>query len=87
MKLHDKDYVLVNTNTNKPIERLEICYSTDGVRWYLYDSNLDEDEIQEQIDLLEANGELEVDYDSKFISMTKLPKDIQEKYIEEFKTT
>ena len=87
MKLYDTDYVMVDIKTNKPIEAFDIVYSKEGVRWYFYDSNLDEEEIQGQIDLLEANRELEVDYNSKFVSMTKLPIDIQKKYIETFKQT
>ena len=87
MKLYDTDYVLVNNKTNTPIEGFDIVYDLEGVRWYFYDSNLDEEEIQGQIDLLEANGELEADYDCKFISMTKLPIDIQKKYIETLKQT
>ena len=82
IKLYETDYVLVNNKTNTPIEGFDIVYNLEGVRGYLYDSNLDEEEIQGQIDLLEANGELEDYYDCRFISMTKLSTDIQKKYIE-----
>jgi len=87
MKLYNTDYVLVNNKTNTPIEGFDIVYSLEGVRWYFYDSNLHEVEIQKQIYLLQANGELEVDYNCKFLSMTKLPVDIQKKYIETLKQT
>ena len=42
-------------------------------------SNLDEEEIDKQIEYLELNGYIEVDYNSKFIRMTDLPKKTQNK--------
>ena len=83
LKLHSKDYVLVDLENN-PLEPIDVCYSTDGVRWYFHDSNLDEEEINKQIEYLELNGYIKVDYNSKFIRMTDLPKKTQNKYLNHY---
>jgi hypothetical protein len=84
LKLNSSEYVLVDLENN-PLESIDTWYDTDMVRWYFYDSTLDEEEINKQIEFLELNGFIEVDYNMKFIRMTDLPKKIQNKYINHYK--
>ena len=60
MKLHDNDYIIIDSKTTQPIESLDICYS---------------EESKAEV------GPLEKDWE--WISMTKLPIELQEKAIEE----
>ena len=95
MKLYDTDYVLINTKTNKPIEGFDIVYPLEEVRWFLYegiymDDNVyqrTEEEINKILAKLQSKGKCKIENDWSFVSMTKLPIDIQKKYIETLKQT
>ncbi len=45
MELYDTDYVLVDTNSNKPIEGFDIVYSSEEVGWFLCVGIYTEEEI------------------------------------------
>jgi hypothetical protein len=91
MKTHNTDYVLINTKTNLPIEEMnDVIYGDDeSVRWFLYEGYYDEEEIDEIIEKLRVDGTAVIDsvFDWSLISMTKLPIEIQNKYIETLKQT
>ena len=86
MKLHKDDYVLVDTNTKKPIEGFNIVYPLEEVRWFLYDGTYDEEEINEILKKLQSKGECKIGGNWSFVSSTKLPKSLQQKYLDYFKT-
>ena len=88
MKLYKDDYVLVDDQYN-PIEKLDIVYTEDALRDLYYDGHLDEDEINQEIISLKEKGEIlfEGNPDGwKLVSMTKLPKSLQQKYLDYFKS-
>ena len=90
MKVNNTDYVLINTKTNLPIEGYDIIYGDDeSIRWFLYEGIYDEEEICEVIEKLRVDGTAVIDsiFDWSLISMTKLPIEIQNKYIETLKQT
>ncbi len=87
MKLFDNDYVLINTNTNKPIEGFDIVYPLEEVRWFLYEGIYTEEEINKILAKLQSKGKCKIEKYLSFVSMTKLPIDIQKKYIETLKQT
>jgi len=88
MKLQDTDYVLINNKTKFPIEGFDILYAGDeSIRDFLYDGIYYEDEVEEIIDKLKIDGIAVIDsvFDYALISITKLPIEIQNKYIETLK--
>ena len=88
MKLYKDDYVLVDDQYN-PIEKLDIVYTEDALIDLYYDGHLDEDEINQEIISLKEKGEIlfEGNPDGrKLVSMTKLPKSLQQKYLAYFKS-
>ncbi len=87
MKLFDNDYVLINNNTNKPIEGFDIIYPLEEVRWFLYEGIYSEEEINKILTKLRSKGKCKIENDWSFVSMTKLPIKIQKKYIETLKLT
>jgi hypothetical protein len=87
MKLYDTDYVLINTKTNKPIEGFDIVYPLEEVRWFLYEGIYTEKEINKILAKLQSKGKCKIENDWSFVSMTKLPIEIQKKYIETLKQT
>ncbi len=87
MKLFDNDYVLINTNTNKPIEGFDIVYPLEEVRWFLYEGIYTEEEINKILAKLQSKGKCKIENYLSFVSMTKLPIEIQKKYIETLKQT
>lgn len=87
MKLYDTDYVLINTKTNKPIEGFDIVYPLESVKWFLYEGIYTEEEINKILAKLQSKGKCKIENDWSFVSMTKLPIDIQKKYIETLKQT
>jgi hypothetical protein len=87
MKLYDTDYVLINTKTNKPIEGFDIVYPLEEVRWFLYEGIYTEEEINKILAKLQSKGKCKIENDWSFVSMTKLPIEIQKKYIETLKQT
>jgi len=87
MELYDTDYVLVDTNTNKPIEGFDIVYPLEEVRWFLYEGIYTEEEINKILIKLQSKGKAKIEKDWSFVSMTKLPIDIQKKYIETLNQT
>jgi len=87
MELYDTDYVLVDTNTNKPIEGFEIVYPLEEVRWFLYEGIYTEEEINKILIKLQSKGKCKIENDWSFVSMTKLPIEIQKKYIETLNQT
>jgi len=87
MKLFDTDYVLINTKTNKPIEGFDIVYPLEEVRWFLYEGIYTEEEINKILAKLQSKGKCKIENDWSFVSMTKLPIEIQKKYIETLKQT
>jgi len=87
MKLHDTDYVLVNSKTKTPIEGFDVVYGgEESIRDFLYDGIYYEDEVEEIIEKLKVDGIAVIDsvFDYALMSITKLPIDIQLKYIETF---
>ncbi len=87
MKLFDTDYVLINTKTNKPIEGFDIVYPLEEVRWFLYEGIYTEEEINKILAKLQSKGKCKIENYLSFVSMTKLPIEIQKKYIETLKQT
>jgi len=86
MKLHENDYVIVDKNYN-PIKTLDICYgSKESIKWELYNSTMTEEEIDRFIFALFKTGIGMIDENTAFVSMTKLPSEIQQQYINYYKT-
>lgn len=79
--LYKTDYVLVDKEY-KPVEDLDTCYAKESVVECLQE-NYTEKEIANKMSILEKEGELiyDIKLSLKFVSMTSLPKEIQQHYI------
>jgi len=74
--LHKTDYVLVDKNY-QPVESLDTCYHESSVEWLL-DYPLD---IEDKLNTLKKEGEILFDTSTVLVSMTRLPKEVQDAYL------
>tara|TARA_R100000329_G_scaffold12333_5_gene13411 strand:- start:4714 stop:5016 length:303 start_codon:yes stop_codon:yes gene_type:complete len=92
IELYETDYVLVDKNY-KPIDSLDICFAEESVYWEFMESTAYTDkEIENKMEVLKEKGEVFYDVDDtvcdwKFVSMTKLPKKLQERYLKFYNDT
>jgi len=68
-KLYDTDFVILNKKTKEPIESLDVVYSSLSLAEFL------------------NSGEYQVtpDGDYEFVSMTKLPEGLQNRYLKQLR--
>ena len=82
-RLYKTDYVLVDNNY-QPVEGLDTCYHLTSVEWLLDEYFMHELEmcvIEDKINTLRKEGELLFATSTLVVSMTRLPKEVQDAYI------
>ena len=75
-QLYKTDFVLVDNNY-QPVEDLDTCYHETSIEWLL---DYPQD-IEDKLNTLKKEGEISFGTSRKLVSMTRLPKEVQDTYI------
>lgn len=87
VKLYETNYVICDKNYEN-VHGLDTIFDEDSIYWELLQGTYTEEEIEDKIKILKKEGEVLLDenIDEKFVSMTRLPKRLQEKYLKFYRS-